>query len=408
MEKVDIVIAGGGYVGLSTALAVKQAAPHLEILLVDLAPPVEKRTQQDLRASAIALAAEKMLRQLGVWQSLADEAQPIHDMVITDSKTGDAIRPVYLTFQEEVEEGKPFAHMVPNHAMIASLEEKARENGVQFVHYDCVVDFVANSSFQTVYLKSGKKVDTRLLIAADGARSRLRDLAGIRTVHWDYGQSGIVTTVRHEKSHHGQAVEHFLPSGPFAILPLTENRSSLVWTEKTPDAQKLVSGDDFVFELELERRFGNHLGALEVIGGKKAFPLSLTLAKNFIKPRFALVGDAAHGIHPIAGQGLNLGFRDVAALCETLIEADRLGLDIGALDVLQKYEEWRRFDTWLMGFTTDVLNRLFSNKSDVLRLARTIGLGAVDRIPSMKKYFIQQAAGIATPNQPKLLMGEAI
>ena len=191
-------------------------------------------------------------------------------------------------------------------------------------------------------------------------------------------------------------------------MPLTENRSSLVWTEKTRDAEKLVQGDEFVFELELERRFGHQLGELDVVGSKRAYPISLTLAKEFVSNRFALVGDAAHGIHPIAGQGLNLGFRDVAALSEVIVEADRLGQDFGTLDVLERYQQWRRFDTWLMGFTTDVLNRLFSNRSDALRLARSVGLGVVDRIPQLKQFFIGQAAGTVAGNQPRLLVGEPL
>ena len=408
MEKFDIVIAGGGYVGMSTALSIKLAAPNLSILLVDPAPPLSERKMLDLRASAIALAAQKMLDQLGVWDTLKEQAQPINDMIVTDSKTGDAIRPVYLTFDQKVEDGQPFAHMVPNGAMVAALEERAQMLGVDIRYSESVVDFEERPASIQMSLKSGNDVEASLLVAADGVKSGLRSIAGIKTIHWDYGQSGIVTTVAHEKSHQGRAVEHFLPSGPFAILPLTENRSSLVWTEKTRDAEKLIEGDDFVFELELERRFGHQLGALEVVGSKRAYPISLTLAKEFVSNRFALVGDAAHGIHPIAGQGLNLGFRDVAALSEVIVEADRLGQDFGTLDVLERYQQWRRFDTWLMGFTTDVLNRLFSNRSDALRLARSVGLGVVDRIPQLKQFFIGQAAGTVANNQPRLLVGEPL
>lgn len=408
MRKYDIIIAGGGYVGLSTAVSLKSAAPHLSVLLVDPAPPMADRKPTDLRASAIALAAQKMLEQLGIWEKLQKDAQPINDMIITDSRTSDAVRPVYLTFSGEVEEGVPFAHMISNGDLVGALDAKALELGVEFQYRNSVVDFEETGASMQVMFSDGEKLETALLVAADGVRSKLRDLADIKTVHWDYGQSGIVTTVAHEKEHNGQAVEHFLPSGPFAILPLTKNRSSLVWTEKTDAAQKLIEGDEFVFEMELERRFGHHLGEIQVLGGKRAYPLSLTLAKSFVKSRFALVGDAAHGIHPIAGQGLNLGFRDVAALAEVIINADRLGQDFGTLDVLEEYERWRRFDTWLMGFTTDVLNRLFSNRSDSLRLLRTIGLGAVDRIPQLKNFFINQASGILGKSQPKLLSGEKI
>ncbi len=230
----------------------------------------------------------------------------------------------------------------------------------------------------------------------------------IKTVSWDYGQSGIVVTVEHERPHNGCAEEHFLPSGPFAILPLTNNRSSLVWTEQAHDADRLVAGDDLIFEEELERRFGHKLGALKVIGERRAFPLGLTLARAFVAPRFALAGDAAHGIHPISGQGLNLGFKDVAALAETIVEADRLGLDIGSINILERYQTWRRFDTFRMGVTTDVLNRLFSNDVMPVRIARDVGLGIVDRIPSLKSFFIGQAAGTAARNNPRLLAGETI
>ena len=226
-------------------------------------------------------------------------------------------------------------------------------------------------------------------------------------MHVDYEQSGIVVTVAHERPHNGRAEEHFLPAGPFAILPLKGNRSSLVWTERTKDADSLIASDDLVFEEELERRFGLKLGDLRVEGQRRAFPLGLTLAREFVKPRFALAGDAAHGIHPIAGQGLNLGFKDAAALAETIVEAARLGLDIGSLTVLQRYEQWRRFDTVQMGVTTDVLNRLFSNDNTPLRALRDLGLGIVDRLPRLKDFFIGQASGKGD-GQPRLLRGEGI
>jgi 2-octaprenyl-6-methoxyphenol hydroxylase len=239
-------------------------------------------------------------------------------------------------------------------------------------------------------------------------RSKLRDMAGIKTVRFDYGQSGIVTTVEHERPHEGTAEEHFLPAGPFATLPLAGNRSSLVWTERTEDARRLIESDDLVFEEELERRFGHKLGALKVVGGRRAFPLGLTLARAFVAPRFALAGDAAHGIHPISGQGLNLGFKDVAALAETVVEADRLGLDIGAISVLERYEGWRRFDTVRMGVTTDVLNRLFSNDVTPLRVLRDVGLGVVDRLPGLKSFFIRQAEGTTGNGHPRMLVGQRI
>ena len=403
----DCVIAGGGYVGLSTAVAIKASAPHLDILLVDAAPA--DAVNSDERASAIAAAASRMLDQLGLWADLIKEAQPITEMIVTDSKTSDPVRPVFLTFgnAEEPETNEPFAHMVPNKAMIKALRAKAEELKIELQHGDTVASFETGDVTTDVKLGSGLSINTRLLIAADGVRSSLRDQAGIKTVRWAYDQMGIVTTVAHERPHNGRAEEHFLPGGPFATLPLTGNRSSLVWTEPNDNAKRLMDADDFTFELELEKRFGHKLGDIEVAGPRKAFPLGLTLAREFVAPRFALVGDAAHGIHPIAGQGLNLGFKDAAALAQTIVEADRLGLDIGSITILERYQTWRRFDTVQMGVVTDVLNRLFSNDIGALRMLRTVGLGIVDRLPALKNSFINQAAGRGNSN-PALLNGEAI
>ena len=399
----DILVAGGGYVGLSVAVSIKKAAPHLSIMVVDAAP--EGVWARDGRASAIAAGASRLLDALGIWDEILPEAQPINRMIITDSKTADPVRPVFLTFEGAVEEGKPFAHMVPNRAMVGPLMRMAGELGVELRAATTVSDFERTPACTKATLSSGEEIEARLLVACDGARSKLRDIAGIKTVHFDYGQSGIVTTVEHERPHEGVAEEHFLPAGPFAILPLKNNRSSLVWTERTADADQLVASDDLVFEEELERRFGHKLGPIKVVGGKRAFPLGLTLARSFVDHRFALAGDAAHGIHPISGQGLNLGFKDVAALAETIVDADRLGLDIGSLAVLERYQEWRRFDTFRMGVTTDVLNRLFSNDVTPLRMARDFGLGLVERMPALKSYFIRQASGLTGGKGPKLLDG---
>jgi len=402
----DMLVAGGGYVGLAAAVAVKQAAPHLKVEVIEAAPA--GIWEKDERASAIIAAATRMLEVFGVWDEIAPDAQPINRMIVTDSRTSDPVRPVFLTFDGEVEEGRPFAHMVPNVAMVRALRGAAERLGITIRHGLSVTGFETNGTRCAASLSDGSVAETRLLVACDGVRSKLRDMAGIRTVTWNYGQSGIVATVAHERPHEGVAEEHFLPSGPFAILPLTENRSSLVWTERTPEADRLVASDDLVFEEELQRRFGHKLGELRVVGGRRAFPLGLTLARAFVAPRFALAGDAAHGIHPISGQGLNLGFKDVAALAETVVEADRLGLDIGALNVLERYQSWRRFDTFRMGVTTDVLNRLFSNDITPIRIARDFGLGIVDRLPKLKEFFIDQAAGKAGEEGPKLLAGQAI
>ncbi|TFF22165.1 ubiquinone biosynthesis hydroxylase [Jiella endophytica] len=403
---VDILVAGAGYVGLTTAVAIKQAAPHLNIAIADAAP--EGVWEKDGRASAVAAAAVRMLEQLGIWTQIRDEAQPITEMIVTDSRTGDAIRPVFLTFGGEAQPGEPFAHMMPNVALNGALRQRAGELGIAIRQGIAVSGISEAVGHVDVRLSDGSTLAARLLVACDGVKSAIRDMAGIRTLHWDYGQSGIVATVGHERPHEGRAEEHFLPSGPFAILPLKGNRSSLVWTEPTREAERLVDADDMVFELELEQRFGHKLGALTVEGPRRAFPLGLTLARDFVKPRIALAGDAAHGIHPIAGQGLNLGFKDAAALAETVVDAERRGLDIGALDVLEGYQRWRRFDTVQMGVTTDVLNRLFSNDNSVLRMARSFGLSLVDRAPALKDFFIGQAAGLTKGPSPRLLRGEAI
>lgn len=402
---VDILIAGGNYVGLSLAVAVAEAAPGVRIAVADMRSAADM--VRDPRASAIAAAARQMLSVLKVWDAVEAEAQPILDMIVTDSRLDDAVRPVFLTFEGRTASGEPFAHMVPNGVMVGALLERARALGVRLITPAVVGDFRRTDGTMTVRLDGGRTLDARLLVAADGVRSRLRAFAGIRTLTWSYGQSGIVTTIRHEEPHHGRAEEHFLPAGPFATLPLTENRSSLVWTERTEVAERLVRSDDLVFEVELKRRLGHHLGAVEVVGPRHAYPLGLTLARDFVQPRFALVGDAAHGMHPIAGQGLNMGFRDVAALAEVLVGALRIGQDPGAIDILEDYQRWRRFDTWQMAVVTDTLNRLFSNDLAPVRMIRDVGLGLVDRMPGLKRYFIGEAAG-GLRSAPLLLAGHAL
>ncbi|PZO75563.1 MAG: ubiquinone biosynthesis hydroxylase [Mesorhizobium amorphae] len=408
-QRFDVMVAGGGYVGLATALGLASGRPSLRVAVADPAP--KGASARDPRASAIAAAASRMLRALGVWDAIAPHSEPITEMIVTDSRRADPVRPVFLTFDGAVGPGEPFAHMVPNGVLNGALRARAEEAGVVFLDGTSVEGFADAEGGLMLRLSGGADASARLLVAADGVRSRLRDHAGIRTLHWDYGQSGIVCTVRHERPHGGRAEEHFLPAGPFAILPLKDDekghRSSIVWTERTAEAERLVASDLLLFEAELEDRFGLKLGEIRAEGTPRAFPLSLTLARDFVAPRFALAGDAAHGIHPIAGQGLNLGFKDAAALAEVVVEADRLGQDIGALDVLETYQRWRRWDTVQMGATTDVLNRLFSNDWGPLRAVRDLGLGLVDRMPRLKERFIGQAAGLDA-SAPRLLRGEAI
>jgi 2-octaprenyl-6-methoxyphenol hydroxylase len=296
--------------------------------------------------------------------------------------------------------------MVENQPLVGALLKQAKAAGV-ILSASAVADFDVGSDYVAVRLADGDAVQARLLIAADGARSALRERAGIQSFGWTYEQSGIVTTVAHERDHHGRAEEHFLPAGPFAMLPLKGRRCSIVWTEDAREAERIVALPDADFHAELERRFGLRLGEIELAGPRRAYPLGLSVARSFIADRLALVGDAAHVIHPIAGQGLNLGLRDVAALAETIVDAARLGLDPGSPATLERYQRWRRFDTMAMGVATDGLNRLFSNRSDVLRLARDVGLGLVDRVPALKGLFIREAAGL-TGDVPKLLRGEAL
>jgi 2-octaprenyl-6-methoxyphenol hydroxylase len=405
LERADVVVGGAGFAGLALAVALRQALGEgFSVTVVD--PALKAARSKDPRASAIAAAARRLFEAIGVWDAAAAEAQPILDMVVTDSKLEDAVRPTFLTFGGDVEEGEPFAHMIENRHLVDALVEKAKTLGVG-LRATAVESFGHGSSRIDVRLADRSQIAARLLVGADGARSQIREQAGILTHGWDYDQAAIVTTVAHERDHEGRAEEHFLPAGPFAILPLTGKRSSIVWTEERREAERIVALPDEDFHAELERRFGLHLGELEVIGPRRAFPLGLFTTRTFIGERLALIGDAAHIIHPIAGQGLNMGLRDVAALAEAVADAARLGLDIGAPDVLERYQRWRRFDTMTMGIATDGLNRLFSNRSDVLRLTRDIGLGLVERMPALKRLFIREAAGF-TGDVPKLLRGEAL
>ncbi|MEM7289099.1 MAG: ubiquinone biosynthesis hydroxylase [Pseudomonadota bacterium] len=404
-ESANVIIAGGGYVGLSCAAAIKHAAQHLQVVVID--PASDEQIEKDERSSAIAADAGRMLGALGLWEGLLKDAQPINEMIVTDSKLSDITRPIFLTFESDGEEGEPVAHMIENRNLVKALRNKADALGVIRIAGDHVADFEVHDANSAVTSGSGQTMSTELLVACDGVMSNLRDLAGIKTVHWPYDQKAIVCTVSHERDHGGRAEEHFLPAGPFAILPLKSKRSSLVWTESSHDAENLLKQNELVFESELEQRFGHKLGKISLASKVQAFPLGLRLAREFVKPRFALAGDSAHGIHPIAGQGLNLGFKDAAALAQTIVEANRLGQDIGMLDVLERYQMWRRFDTVQMGVTTDVLNRLFSNNSDLLRNVRDIGLGMVDRMPSLKRFFINQASG-EDNSAPRLLRGEPI
>jgi 2-octaprenyl-6-methoxyphenol hydroxylase len=436
----DVLIAGGGFAGLTLAIALRQAlGKSFSVTLAD--PALGRSHADDERASAIVASVRRLFGALGVWQALAAEAQPILDMAVTDSRLDDAMRPTFLTFGGEVEPGEPFAHMIENRFLIGALEAKARDLGIDLRAVG-VTDLIpppekgrtnaqrsgGGQTFESdpsrdrlrrsdpplsgegniaVKLADGNSLAARLLVAADGARSSIRQRADIAVHGWNYGQSAIVINVDHERPHDGRAIEHFLPAGPFAILPLKGNRSSIVWTETKAEAERLVALPDDVFHDELERRFKLHLGDITGVSARRVHPLGFFVARSFIADRIALIGDAAHVIHPIAGQGLNMGLKDVAALAEVVVDAARLGLDPGTATVLERYQRWRRFDTMTMGLATDGLNRLFSNQSSVLRAVRDIGLGLVDRVPNLKHLFIREAAGLVG-EVPKLMRGQSL
>jgi 2-octaprenyl-6-methoxyphenol hydroxylase len=407
-QQIDVLIGGGGFAGLALGIALRQALG--ESFAVTIADPAFARGRpDDTRASAIAAAARRLFQTIGVWDSVVGDAQPILDMVVTDSHLEDAVRPPFLSFEGEIAAEEPFAHMIENGPLLRALMDKAIGTGVD-LRPTGVAEFVPpppTAQHIEIKLSDGASVAARLLVGADGARSAIREGAGIATHGWDYGQSGIVTTVAHERDHHGRAEEHFLPAGPFAILPLKGRRSSLVWTEATREAERIVALSEEEFHAELERRVGLHLGEIRAEGPRRIFPLALAVARSFIAERIALVGDAAHIIHPIAGQGLNMGLKDVAALAETIVDAARLGLDPGGAGTLEQYQRWRRFDTMAMGVATDSLNRLFSNHSEILRIMRDLGMGLVDRAPALKQLFIREAAGLVG-DVPRLLRGEAL
>jgi 2-octaprenyl-6-methoxyphenol hydroxylase len=403
----DIVIAGGGVAGLALALALKQAAGNgLSVQLHDPSLARPKAAGGPSRAYAIAAGARRMLETLGVWGAVEATAQPLTAMDITDSALEEPIRPLFLSFDGEIAPGEPFAHMVEERPLLAALAAAAAGQGVTFSP-ESITGFEASPEQVLVTAANGDRYRARLLVAADGARSRLRTLAGIPFHGWTYDQSAIVGTIGHEREHGGRAVEHFLPSGPFALLPLKGKRSSIVWTERKADAAAIVARDPDTLAIMIERRFGLELGAITLEGTLQAIPLSLGLAGSFVGQRIALLGDAAHVIHPIAGQGLNLGLKDAAALAEVIIDQLRLGLDPGAPEALTSYQRIRRFDTAQMAVTTDVLNRLFSNDLAPLRALREVGLGLVDRLPGLKNFFIGQAAGTG-PRMPRLMRGDSL
>jgi 2-octaprenyl-6-methoxyphenol hydroxylase len=349
-----------------------------------------------------------MLEVLGVWARLADAAQPVTEIELTDSSLDAGIRPTLLTYRNEIESGEPGSHIVPNEALTASLEAAVEGHpSVSILRPAIAKSICVDGPSVSIRLADGQVVRASLLIAADGRHSPMREASGITCVGWNYGQRGIVTRVEHEVPHKGRAVQHFLPSGPFAILPMRGNRSCITWSEDEATARNVLALDDEGFLSEVDQRVAGRYGTLRLVGPRASWPLEMHLARRYVGPRFALLGDAAHGVHPIAGQGLNLAFRDIAALTECVTDAARLGLDLGDQGALERYESWRRFDSTVSAATFDGLNRLFSNDWTLMRSAREFGLGLVDRIPALKQFFVSEAAGL-TGDVPRLLRGERV
>ena len=412
----DVLIIGGGLVGMTAGLACAQAG--FRVAIADIKPPIDQLdTQHDGRSSAIAAASFKMMQALGVASRLIEgentHAGPINKILISDGDAGETPSPLTLFFdgaqiKDEVDAGAPLGYMVENRRMRLALYQqvKAADN-IKWIAPAKLTGFDTEPANMTAYFDGGTTVTAKLIVGADGKNSAVRRMAGIESENWPCHQNGIVTTVSHELPHEGVAHELFLPSGPFAILPLTGNRASIVWTDTPRAAAAAMALDDAAFEAELARRFGSFLVEVKVIAPRWSYPLTLHQSDRYIGERLALVGDAAHGMHPIAGQGLNLGLRDVAALAEVIIDAARLGLDTGTPNVLEKYEQWRRFDSVTLLAITDGLNRLFTADVEPIRLARDVGLAAVNKMPRLKGFFMEHARG-TVGEMPRLLAGKPL
>ncbi|MHA6326268.1 UbiH/UbiF/VisC/COQ6 family ubiquinone biosynthesis hydroxylase [Roseivivax sp. CAU 1753] len=398
----DIAIVGGGLVGGSLALALAKAG--FAVTLLDAAPrAVHDDPSFDGRSYALALASMRLLRNLGLWGALAPHAQPIREIKVTDGRVGDAAVALGLHFDAaELEEG-PMGYMVEDrHLRHTLLDRLAETPGITHRTGTRVVAQQVGDAFASLTLEGGERITARMIVGADGRQSGTARRAGIGRTGWDYNQTALVCAIAHTRPHHGVAHQLFLPSGPLAILPLTGNRSSIVWSEKRGLAEDINALSDANYLRVLRPRFGDFLGEIALAGDRFTYPLNLTLAQGFTAPRLALVGDAAHGIHPIAGQGLNAGLRDVAALAHVLSAARHRGEAPGAADVLDRYARWRRFDTATLGLATDAFNRLFSNNSVVLRTLRDIGMMAVNAAPGLRRSVMREAAGL-TGELPDLM-----
>ncbi len=411
----DLAVVGAGLNGSLLALAAGRAG--LRTALIDRMPlEALAAAGFDGRTTAVAYSSQRLFAALGIWDAVAAEAEPIRDIRISDAGHDGRESPLHLHFDHREastgdREPAPMGWIVENRFLrSALLQQLADCPQVELVAPDEVTSTTRDASRAELLLRSGRRVVASLVASAEGRFGATREDAGIGAQRWSYGQTAIVLVARHERPHRGVAQEKFLPGGPFAILPMTdgpdgEHRSSIVWTERTELARRLLELDPSRFQAEFARRFGDHLGAVAPIGARWAYPLWLVHADRYIDKRLVLVGDAAHGIHPIAGQGYNLGVRDIAALVEVLIDSKRLGLDIGAADTLERYVQWRRTDNFAMVAGTDLLVWLFSNDIKPLRLARDLGLAAVNRMPALRRFFVRHAMGVVG-DLPKLIRGE--
>ena len=400
----DILIVGGGLSGPILALALAQSG-HAVTVIDALGEETRKADDFDGRSYAVALASRRLLDGIGIWADIADHSQPILEIKVSDGRAGEGPSPFFMHFDHaEIEEG-PMGHMVQDrHLRRALIEAMAKTNGVTHLARETVTAQVVTPGGVALPLASGRTVKGALLVGADGRGSGTAIRSGIKRTGWEYGQTALVCAIAHGKPHRGIAHQFFMPAGPLAILPLPGNVSSIVWSERADTAAAFNAMPDDQYLTMLRPRFGDFLGEISLTGKRFTYPLCLSLASRLVAPRTALVGDAAHGVHPIAGQGLNAGMRDIAALAEVITDAARRGEDAGSEAVLARYEEWRRFDNTALALATDSFNRLFSNDNAMLRGLRDIGMGMVGKMPALRRSFIREAAGL-TGDLPRLMRG---
>jgi len=405
IRRFDVIVVGGALNGLAAALALGgfRVRRPLSVAIVDQADPYEKVAHvDDARASALTRSTRHMFEALGVWEHIQAHAQDMREIIVTDGK------PVLLQFGGVEVERSASACMIENHVLLEGLLKAVEQSPrLELVAGQAVTEQSLSPGLARLTLASGEQLTANLVVAADGGKSPIRQASHIEMVGWAYDQMGLVASFAHELPHQGRAEEHFTPSGPFAVLPLPGNRSSIVWVKAMQEGKRLHKLSPEDFEAELQEQLGNHLGKITLIGRQQGYPLSMLFAKALHGPRLALVGDAAHVIHPLAGLGLNLGLRDAAALAECVGDAHALGQDIGGADVLERYTAWRRFDTVTTAAAMDGINRLFSSENPLLRIVRDLGLQVTNRIPALKQAFEREAAG-QTGTLPKLLRGEIV